>query len=275
MGTFARFSKLPLYFRTTSHKICFLVVLCLIALVQVEAQKIEEITHAVTINPQQVEDSTGKLTPHVFEIKTDSADLYIPGNGVQVLEDNTGKLTFDQVTHEPLVGSFHLNNVRKYNFSAYAFWFRFGLKNIMDHDEDICFTSTAEYTDYYIRRSDGTWKHLQTGMFVPGSKIDGIKNLRYVTLNIKAGEELLIYRRDRNNSAYIVASDFDTFVSFKDKVIENAYVIQRDDYLQDTAWVLLAGILILSAFFNFFFFGTTKDKVYLYFAQFVFFYSII
>ena len=213
--------------------------------------------------------------PPVLEIKTDTIDFHIPSNKVQTLEDNSGKLTFEQVSQAPLIDSFHLNKTRTYNFSAYAFWFRFRLKNTMDHAEDICFQTSAEYTDYYIRRADGTWRHFQTGTGVPRSKIEGIESLLCITLSVNPGEELLIYRRDRNNNAYVSPADFDTYILFKDKVIKGAYIVYKNSYWRDVASILLAGILILAAFFNFFFYRSTRDKVYLYFAMFVLFYGIL
>jgi hypothetical protein len=214
-----------------------------------------------------------KSAPPLLEIKTDTADFHVRGYDIQVLEDNTGKLTFEQVSQQPLVDSFHLNNIRKYNFSAYAFWFRFRLKNAMDRDEDIYFTTGAEYTDYYIRRGDGSWKQLRMGDNIPRSKIQGIRDQMLASFRIKAGEELLIYRRDRNNT-YVIPAELDTYVYFRDKVIQGFFVEKRDRFGGIIAWVFLAGILMLAAFFNIFFFVTTRDKVYLYFAMFVFFYSL-
>src|SRR5215467_12943562 len=120
MGASTWLSKQLQYFKTASHQICFLIVL--FSLVSFcGAQETEQVSHPITLNPQNDTNIAGKSAPHVFEIKTDTEDIHIASSGIQVLEDNSGKLMFEQVSKEPLIDSFQLNTARKYNFSAYAF----------------------------------------------------------------------------------------------------------------------------------------------------------
>jgi signal transduction histidine kinase len=205
------------------------------------------------------------------EITSDTADSYLlPKAAVQVLEDTTGKLSIDEVSRSPYINRFHTNNVTKINFSAYAFWFRCRLKNMMKYDADITFATGAEFCDFYVQQPGDSVKHLKTGWGVPWSKMDGLKLKTAITLSITPGEEVLIFCRERYNQSYVLPKNIAISYQFEKKAIQDLYINDDTEFVTNTIAILFTGILILAAVFNFFFFTATKDKVYLYFALFAF-----
>jgi signal transduction histidine kinase len=213
--------------------------------------------------------------PPSFAIATDKNDCFtLPKDSIQVLEDNTGKLSFEQVSTVPLISSFHINNEAKINPSAYAFWYRYRLMNTTNHNADISINTIAEYCDIYIKTADSSDKHFHTGWGVPWSKKDGLKLDDVVIFIIKPGQEVLIYHRERYNPNHLLPKDISITYCNTASAIQNIYIYNDKTKISELVSMLFAGILILAAVFNFFFFSTTKDKAYLYFAMFAFFYGL-
>ena len=214
--------------------------------------------------------------PPLFEINSEGTDAFtLPNDNIQVLEDNTGKLSFEQVSTMPLVNGFHANNNKKLNLAAYAFWFRYRLRNMANHDIDISFDVEAEFGELYIKTADSVAKHLQTGWNLPWSKRDGLRLETVLSFTMKPGQEFIIYHRERFDQTYLLPKDHNITYSSTASIIKNLYVNKEEQDLRKIVVMLFAGILIMAALFNFFFFSTTKDKVYLYFALFAFVYGLI
>jgi hypothetical protein len=94
--------------------------------------------------------------PPVFEIKSDTGLINsLPDGFWQMLEDKEGKLSFAEVSKSPIVDKFHYNTAKdkELNLSISTYWFRYVLKNTMDHDAKICLGDSDifqnEQSDFY------------------------------------------------------------------------------------------------------------------------------
>jgi two-component system NtrC family sensor kinase len=213
--------------------------------------------------------------PSVNEITTDTtlyATLFSKeGNNWQKLEDHTGKLTIAQVSQPPLANNFHFNTTSKPDFSVYAYWYRYRLKNSIDHDISIIIPTTAAYCDIYIVDEQQKWKHYETGWLVPWSRRDGLKYFTQVAMVLKKGQELRVYQRERITS-YLVLHSYDvapTNIGFTDKAINKQYVDNDFLLLSPSFLNVIIGISLLAALFNLFFYTVVREKLYLYFALFL------
>src|SRR5215831_5089187 len=195
---------------TARMRLAFLCLLCLIPFVKIIAQS------------DQIP---------VFPIATDATSFrLLPMDSLQVLEDSTGKLTFEQASTVPGINQFHVCRDDGFNFSVHTYWFRFRLKNMMDHDAKICLESDAQYCDFYVQDQPGSWQHFTIGADVPWSKKAGLKGVSAVPLVLKQGEEILVYRKDRNNSSFKRLKYFQTAIGFTDDVIKRQYIERTNGY---------------------------------------------
>jgi signal transduction histidine kinase len=144
----------------------------------------------------------------------------------------------------------------------------------MSHDADVSFSTDAELCDFYIQEAGSRVKHLRTGWGVPWSKKDGLKLKNAITLTIKPGEEVIIFRRERYNQSYVLPKDIALSYQFEKKAIQDLYINNDTDRIRSLVATLFVGILILAAVFNFFFFNATKDRLYLNFALFALLYGL-
>ena len=122
-------------------------------------------------------------SPSVLEINSDTVSTVdLDSNQWQKLEDSTGKLSFIQVSQQPIANNFHPNTSGKRNFSTYAYWFRYRIKNSMNHRIKITIPTDAGYCDLYVSNGTSKWQHYRNGWLVPWSQRDGLKYLTQIVL---------------------------------------------------------------------------------------------
>src|SRR5690349_14674580 len=136
--------------------------------------------------------SQNKVTP-VYAITSDSAYISIPDSCWQMMEDKEGNWTISQASQSPLSENFQSKT--KIQSSTSSYWVRFWLKNDLDHDAYIYFNSYGQIYDLYIAPTASSWQHQRTGLFVPWSKRDGVKNRYWLPIIIGPSQELLVYER--------------------------------------------------------------------------------
>src|ERR1700751_4251323 len=80
--------------------------------------------------------------PPVYAITNDTA-LYqvLPNEYWQMLEDKESKLSFEQVSKSTDENKFHYDNTKdsQFDYAIHAYWFRYVLKNMMNHTAKIYF----------------------------------------------------------------------------------------------------------------------------------------
>ncbi len=219
--------------------------------------------------------------PPAYEIKSDTAfkqDIeYVYW---QLLEDKEGKWTIEQVSRPPLADKFHdsLNNLKGIDTTARANWFRYRLKNTMDHPVKIALESHSEQDEFYFLKSGGKWDHFITGDLYPWNKKDGFKDGNYIPVIIQPGGELIAYDRSYNKACGMTGKFYVGFVNTEKEMEREFNIYNGDKYdyfeLNELLEAFIIGLLFISIFFNLFFYRIADEKVYLYFSLFLFFLGI-
>jgi two-component system, NtrC family, sensor kinase len=211
--------------------------------------------------------------PSAYEIKADTENLVtIPDSCWQFVQDEKGKWTLADVTNSYLKDKFrYADSLFKSTDQANKiFWVRYQLKNRMAHEAKITITMrSAIFLDIYSKDSTGKWIHVTTGINVPWSKRDGFKRARGLPFIIPPGQELLIYERFQ---AY--TSDITNQLHFTDAFIKERYIDDESNYFNGINNAFLFGVLLFACLFNIFYYYVIREKVYLYYALFIFFYQL-
>jgi two-component system, NtrC family, sensor kinase len=220
-------------------------------------------------------------TTPVFEIKSDTIyEQILNPTYYEVLEDNSGKWLFDEVSQVPISNLFHAKGVKVEGIdtsAVHTFWHRYRLKNTMATTAKISIGSYADLLDLYAKKADNSeWIHYQNGFLRDWNKRDGLKS-GVIMFSLTSGEEMYLYvRRYREN-----VTNFKINIGFysTEKFIQEQYIDYVDErssifrffHLQEA---FLLGLFLLTIFFNLFFYRISKEKSYLYFALFVLFLGI-
>ena len=221
------------------------------------------------------------ILPPVYEIKTDTAlRQNIDIQYWQMLEDKEGDWTIDNVSKLPLSGKFHFepDNLPGYDTIINTRWFRYRLKNVTGREIKIGLSALTEESTFYLLQQDSSWISLNSGLLFPWEKKDGLKFGNCIPVTLKPDEELLVYQRIYNKFECIV-NPFDVSFVNIDKIIRDCYVdfIDKEGESFFNGKITLSftmGFLFFASFFNFFFYSVTKEKIYLYFTFYVFFYTL-
>src|SRR5579863_830017 len=218
--------------------------------------------------------------PPVYNIITDTAvHTEIPAGYWKILEDKEGKLTFQQVTQSPVADKFHFNLSKSndFNYTIQTYWFCYRLRNTMSHDVEIGFgyediqRGGDEQSTFYLKQG-GTWNQFENGLLAPRRKPNGLVLNQYIPVVMKPGEELTVYNRVNNSFLFpFTSTKYSIFFSASRKVLEQHYVQDEFLYISAVHDSILFGILLFACVFNFFFFLIVKERVYLFFALYVFF----
>jgi two-component system NtrC family sensor kinase len=218
--------------------------------------------------------------PPTYDIITDTAlHTEIPAAYWKILEDKEGKLTFQQVIQSPAADEFHFNKSKdnQVDYRIHTYWFCYRLRNTMSHDVEIGFgyedmqSGGNEQSAFYLEQ-DGKWNKFETGLLAPRRKLNGLVLNNYIPVVMKPGEELIVYDRVNNSFIFPFTSNrYSIFFSGSKKILEQNYVQDETLYISAVHDSILFGILLFACVFNFFFFLIAKERVYLYFALYVFF----
>ena len=205
--------------------------------------------------------------PPAYQIRTDSIlNVDLPNTYWQVLEDKTGRLNLAQVQQQPAAQSFHYSMTTQLNPAIHTYWYRYILKNTMNHDARICLASNSEQSTFYIGRSNGKFKGYENGEATPWRKQVGYKLLKLIPVVLKPGEEIVIYNRIYNSYAFYYFTD-NVAVSFGSTITAlHNYAQHESLYLTNVHNSILFGVLLFAALFNFFFFLVVRERIYLYFS---------
>ena len=211
----------------------------------------------------------------VYEIKTDTLNWdAIDKSYYQLLEDKEGKLTIEQLTQLPLINNFH-DSIKDIDNKVNTYWFRYSLKNTMDHKASICLNSMCDYDDFYVSGSNAKWDHYTTGNFVQWNKRDGLRAANCIPVIISPGEKITIYQRTKNTKPGL-PEGFQIAILSTEKAIQQSYIDNVHDNTnrysaRELQEMFLEGVLLLAIFINMLFYRVVKEKEYLYFSLFLLF----
>jgi hypothetical protein len=183
-------------------------------------------------------------------------------------------MTVEEVSSQPLVNKFAAKSKNnKVDLSVRTFWFRYRLKNAMNKPIKIDLHTVGGKIDFYVFKMVGNPEHFLTGWDMAWNKKDGYKNINAVPITLSQGEEITVYCRLYNLKALHIEEYF--VIGFlPKKFIEQQY--KESDFipLSNIHYSFFLGIFLLAAFFNFFFFLVSREKVYLYLSVWLFYLSL-
>jgi two-component system NtrC family sensor kinase len=215
------------------------------------------------------------ILPQVYLVKTDSAGFTgLEDQNYQILPDPSAKLSFAQVMVMPFK-PVKTDGFRIKNFNTKVYWCKFSFKNALPKPVNVAFVGSISRIDVFGIDSAGIVTQKTTGQDVPWSQRSGLKRFRQVVYTLQPGQQMTFFERQYINFKL----DRRTSVDVVFKLLKNE---QRDainfyeDRLKDVGIIsFLCGILILAALVNLFFYSVSREKVYLYFALFGFFYTLL
>ncbi|HET7003177.1 MAG TPA: ATP-binding protein [Puia sp.] len=217
--------------------------------------------------------------PPAYDIINDTAiHTEIPAGNWKMLKDKGGKLTLQQVIQSPVADEFRFNQSKdnQFDYRIHTYWFCYRLKNAMNHDVEIGFGvdniefNESDFATYYLHQN-GKWSRYENGIYAPRRKINGLTLNNYIRVVIKPEGELIVYKRVYNSYVYpFSASTYSIGFSKPKEVLEQNYVQDETLYIDAVHDSILFGILLFACVFNFFFYLIVKERVYVWFALYVF-----
>lgn len=214
----------------------------------------------------------------VFVFNSDTTTAwFIEERYCQVLPDYKSSYAIEDIRTTALKDSFQtlssLVNAGKNN--AQVNWLSFTVRNDLDKSYQISFTSAALKADFYLVDSTGKITHQKTGMDYEPEERDGIKLRNQILYLMDPKEQLQVYLRRYAIPAGL-PQPLRLQVNNGEKIVRQILNEVEERYYSGQ-WFKMAfftGLLLMAAFFNFFFFLTVKDKVYLHFSLFLIFIAL-
>ncbi|GAA4462280.1 hypothetical protein GCM10023189_38770 [Nibrella saemangeumensis] len=213
--------------------------------------------------------------PSAYVIRTDTAAYYqLDSAGYQILPEQA-QWTIEQVTSAAFSTSFRPADRIEGN-KVQAYWFRFRLKNERTQEARLYLGNQLDYFDLYTQNPAGGWQRQRTGRRVAFAGRDGLKASQALPVTIPAGQEVIIYQRweDPFLSYYTPLELIPTF-TFEDKLLNSVYVDRLENnreqivLLQAIFW----GIALIMALYNLCVYLGVRERVFLYYTLFLFFFG--
>ncbi len=215
--------------------------------------------------------------PRAFEITNDTTEwMVLPDTAWQVLYDREGKWGIEQVSQSTIKDKFESNaaKIRQVDYTIHFFWLRYRIKNMMNREIRICLTNTtgADQSDFYLFHETGKWSHYVTGTLYPYDKKDGLKRINKIPILVQPGEVIMVYNRLKNFYFINKPNYFSVYIGLTDEVIRDAYINNESNFTNRDFDGVFTGILLFACIFSLFFYLIVKNKVYLYYALFLFYF---
>ena len=133
-------------------------------------------------------------------------------------------------------------------------------------------STNADQCDFYLSNETNKWTHYTTGMVYPKNKIDGFKRINNIPVIVQPGEEIIIYNRLKNFYFINKPKQLSVSVGFTDKVIKENYTDNEANFTMRDFTGIFTGILLFGCILSAFFYLIVKNRVYLYYALFLFYF---
>jgi signal transduction histidine kinase len=219
--------------------------------------------------------------PPVFEITTDTIwNGVLPHNYWQMLADSGGHLSLNEITNSDRFQDPQRINIDR---RVAAWWFRFTVKNAMNKIVQFGFYDlSAESTEWIAVDEQNKITKRLGGIETPWSRKTGLRNENFNFFSIAPGQQLTIYKRAQldyfNYSYWFTNSSFTNIeehfrsiqYGFAESVMQNKYVNDETHYFMAVHDSFLFGLLLMAAVLNLLFFLIVKERLYLFFALYVF-----
>ncbi len=214
-----------------------------------------------------------------YQISSDTLRRYEMNDSfIRVLSDKSGNLTINDILMPRISISFDTVTANSKLTPSNTYWFQFRLKNIMTCPARISLQSLSEKDDYYIISTATKPVHYASGYLTDLNKKNGLKWGNFIPVIINPGDSITVYQRVYNKKKVMptnsLVSILPTDIAIKEKYINNEEEGKAVYEMVNLVEAFMVGLLLLSTFFNLFFFSVVKEKEYLYFALFTCFLGI-
>lgn len=201
-------------------------------------------------------------TSHILQLD-DSHAVYEISNSVLLFEDQSGRMTIEQVVSSESEFAPGKGDVLKFGFTKSAIWCKFTAKTNSNEKWylDIGNPSTNE-ADLYSKTGDGSFEHIKTGNDLKFSEKELQTNELLLPLNIKIGEEKTFYLRVLSN----------TIVKLPLKIAATEKLLEKN-HQKDLGNGIYFGLIFSLCLYNIFVFITIRDITYLYYVIYMAFFA--
>ncbi|GAB3020851.1 sensor histidine kinase [Spirosoma pulveris] len=214
--------------------------------------------------------------PPVFTIRADS--IQAPDTThIQILEDLTGSLTFEQVRQS---AAFRAAPFFDPTRRGHVYWLRMRLRNAGTDTLNLYLGDfSSNYLDMFWLNPQNKWQHQRTGEMMPLSQIparNGNKERNRVFFSLGPGQTTTVYQRSENALWRPPLTYLSTQLESEESRIRSVFNYIRvengwEDYFFDG---IIIGILLLAVCYNLLIFFSIEDRVYLYFAICLLFFTL-
>jgi len=192
-------------------------------------------------------------------VLSDKTGEYSIGTYLEILEDKTGKLTFEEISSDKYKDSFVRSKVKtpSFGFSKSVYWVRFSIKNesksttewYLEHDYP-----PMDQLTFYSKSINGNWSERTTGDTFPFLQRD-IPYRNYIfILKIPESSVATYYLKLKAESSIIIPLTIWNTKNFLFKVNTENYI-----------YGIYYGIMLVMVLYNFLLFLFIRDISYLYY----------
>lgn len=205
--------------------------------------------------------------PAVAELRVltldDSSDGLMVGTFMDLLEDRSGQLEFDQVRHPSHAANFlpHLHSIANLGFTRSTFWIRLTLRNGTTDREDWALAiadGMLQRVDFYHQTADGSWQRQQAGSLVALSERADQAITPLFRLRLAPGTATTVYLRVKTEYASVVPLSVHSLPNLSN--MKQARSLMHG---------LFIGTSLSLAIYNLFVFLTLREKVNLLYVFFI------
>jgi methyl-accepting chemotaxis protein len=185
---------------------------------------------------------------------------------VEFLEDKSNSITINDVSRravgwKPVPGS-SVN----FGFVNHAYWFRFTLRNAMEHKENLYFEinyAMLDYVEFFLPQKKGEFRVVKTGRMYPFKQREIVDRNFLFTLNDDPGPYTYYLKVTTTSS-----------LNFTPTILSHSGYITRlsIDY---PIWWMYFGLMLVMAIYNLFVLISIRDRSYLYYVLFIVSYAVL
>jgi len=219
--------------------------------------------------------------PETYLIKTDTvAEIPLERKYWRVWDDSATNTKFEVVSSPVFANRFRqFDTAQQFDFSVKTFWFKLKLKNTLNKPVEIGLPwEWGMEHDIYYADSSLQWKHLKTGSGYSTALRDGYKYLKIATFTIQPNEEINIIERRYHPYRWDISYINTVSIQFMETALQKKYKI-KNSLLTVSNYELivnafLLGLIFIAFIFNLTFYSAIKEKEYLNFSLFLFFFGL-
>jgi len=182
------------------------------------------------------------------------------GNKIEILEDKTGSLTFEEVQRS---NGFVKSNqdVPNMQVTSSSFWIRFKLKNTGNIPLVLQLAyPTIDSVNFYEIDSSGRTESIISGEFVPVYK------------RVHKHQDYIFDLKTINNSTSTIYLRVNSSEQYQlPLVVASIKSVDESLYNEDLVFGIYFGIIFVMFFYNLFLFFTVRDSTYLYYIVYILF----